>query len=136
MTAPILRWEKITKRRDAIPLQTFSCTSPHPRSPGGRKLPHEKPWEYEVQSHFRECSKRLKDGNLLLVGRDVPGAEIVAAVHLMLDCSAPGLFVAHIAAIGVSNAVRGRGGDVADMTLGEVRRSSLSARYPLAAASP
>ncbi|MEU1982057.1 hypothetical protein [Nocardia sp. NPDC019395] len=64
----------------------------------------------------------MKDGNLLLVGRDVPGAEIVAAVHLMLDCSVPGLFVAHIAAIGVSNAVRGRGGDVADTTLGEVRR--------------
>jgi hypothetical protein len=64
----------------------------------------------------------LKEGDLLLVGRGVPGAEIVAAVHLILDCSAPELFVAHIAAIGVSNAVRGRGGDVADTTLGEVRR--------------
>lgn len=121
MSAPILRWERVTRRRDALSLQTFSCTTPLPRTPAGRKLPHPKPWEYEVQSHFRESSKRLKEGDVLLVGRDMPENGIVAAAHLIFDCSEPELVAAHIAAIGVCQTVRGRGGVVADMALCAVR---------------
>lgn len=129
MSAPIIGWEKVTRRRDAVLLQSFSCTTPMPKSPGGRKLPHPKPWEYEVQSHFRECSKRLKNGDLLVIGRRVSDGEVVAAVHLLLDGSDPEVFAAHIAAIAVGSSVRGCGGVVADSTLAQARNCILEGAH-------
>ncbi|WP_280200791.1 hypothetical protein [Nocardia cyriacigeorgica] len=63
----------------------------------------------------------MKEGDLLLIGRDVPENGIVAAVHLIFDCSEPEIVAAHIAAIGVCQTVRGRGGVVADSALREAR---------------
>ncbi|MBO0855116.1 MAG: hypothetical protein J2P18_15290 [Nocardia sp.] len=74
-----------------------------------------------MQSHFRESAKRLKNGDLLVVGRDESENEIVAAAHLLFDSSDTELVAVHIAAIAVGLAVRGCGGIVADMALGQVR---------------
>ena len=111
----LLNWEKITDRRNARPLQRFTCTSECPRSPGGKKLPHPKPFELEVQSHLRESSKRLKNGELLLVGR-LEDQTIVAAAHLMFTPLTAGVQT-HIASVAVDTNVRGQGGAIANEVL-------------------
>ena len=120
VTPQAIHWQRITDRHEATLLETFSCTIDRPRTPQGRKLPHPKPWEREVQSHFRQCSKRLRAGDLLMVGRHTADEQIVAAAHLMLDQKSPSPFTAHIAAIGICTTVCGQGGKVADSTLVEV----------------
>ncbi|MEU1952323.1 hypothetical protein [Nocardia rhamnosiphila] len=120
--SPVILWEQIEDRRAAKPLQNFSCTTELPRTEGGRKLLHPKPWEREVQSHLRQTSVGLKAGQLLLAGRDSISDRIVAAAHLIPDRSSSTTLVVRIAAIGVCTTVRGQGGKVADRTLDEVRR--------------
>lgn len=115
MTERLLDWERITHRRDVSGLQSFTCTTDVPRTPGGRKLPHPKPWEREVQSHFRQISRRLRQGELLLLGCAEDG-EARAAIHLMFEISAKvlGVFVASIA---VCTSVRGKNGMIANEAL-------------------
>lgn len=109
-----LNWEKISDRRNARPLQGFTCTNECPRTPGGRKLPHPKPWELEVQSHLRQSSVRLKNGELLLVGR--LDTAIAAAAHLIFTPLSAGKET-HIASVAVSTNARGQGGAIADEAL-------------------
>ncbi|GAA2531645.1 hypothetical protein GCM10010409_01460 [Mycolicibacterium diernhoferi] len=115
MTDRSLSWECIVDRVAARELQAFTCTSDFPKTPDGRKLPHPKQWEREAQSHLRECSKRLKNGDLLLVGR-TDDQTIVAAAHLIFD-TAPPLMEVHIGCLAVSVSVRGQGGSVANEAL-------------------
>ncbi|MFD4440561.1 hypothetical protein ACFWPK_12400 [Nocardia sp. NPDC058519] len=110
-------WATITDRRQASELQAFTCTTSRPRSPAGRELPHSKPWERVAQSIIRQSPRCLKAGNLLVVGRCEGTAEIIAVAHLTFDGVSPTLFAAHVAAIGVSETMRGQGGKVADSVL-------------------
>ncbi|WP_194829009.1 hypothetical protein [Nocardia sp. XZ_19_231] len=112
-------WATITDRREAIQLKEFTCTTSRPRSPAGRKLSHPKPWERAAQSIIRQSPQCLKAGNLLVVGRQGGGDQIVAVAHLTFDETLPSVFAAHIAAIGVCLSVRGQGGKVADRCLAE-----------------
>lgn len=118
MTDRFLSWERILDRAAARELQAFTCTSDFPKTPEGRKLPHPKRWEREAQSLIRQCSKRLKDGDILLVGRSAAHA-VVAAAHLVFD-RAPSLLDAHIACLGVDVSARGQGGAIANETLAAI----------------
>jgi hypothetical protein len=115
VTNRLLRWERITDRQSATPLQGFTCTTDRPRSLAGKKLPHPKPWEWEVQSHLRQSSVRLKNGELLLVGRSADTA-IAAAAHLIFTPLSTGTET-FIAAVAVSTNFRGQGGAIADEAL-------------------
>lgn len=112
-----IRWTTIVNRREAAEVRTFTCTSARPRTPAGRELPHPKPWERAAQSIIRQSPQCLKAGNLLIVGRCAASAAIVAVSHLVFDGTTSTMFAAHIAAIGVSETVRGQGGKVADSVL-------------------
>ncbi|APE33965.1 hypothetical protein BOX37_08255 [Nocardia mangyaensis] len=59
----------------------------------------------------------MKAGNLLIVGRCEASTEIVAVAHLTFDESTSTMFAAHVAAVGVSESMRGLGGKVADSVL-------------------
>jgi hypothetical protein len=111
----LLRWERITDRRSATSLQEFTCTTERPRSPAGRKLPHPKPWELEVQSHLRQSSVQLRNGELLLVGRSEDTA-IAAAAHLAFTPLSTGTET-FIKAVAVTTNLRGRGGAIANEAL-------------------
>lgn len=111
----LLRWERITSRPSAVPLQGFTCTTDCPRSLRGRKLPHPKPWELEVQSYLRQSSRQLKSGALLLIGRSADDA-IAAAAHLMFQQYST-VTETFIAAVGVTTSLRGQGGAIADEAL-------------------
>ncbi|WP_156094916.1 GNAT family N-acetyltransferase [Nocardia lijiangensis] len=122
MNPPEIRWDTITERREvkSHPFQAFSCTEPHPETPQGRRLPHPKPWEWAAQRLIRQSSRCFQSGSLLVVGWSRASNEILAVAHLIPEVSAAG-FSVHIGVVGVSTAVRGQGGTVADQTLEEVR---------------
>lgn len=126
MNPPDIRWATITERREvkSLPFQTFSCTEPHPKTPQGRKLPHPKQWEWDAQGFIRQSSHYFRPGNLLVVGWSLTDSEILAVAHLMPDVAA-GRFSVHVGVIGVSTAVRGQGGSVADRTLKEAHIAAL-----------
>jgi hypothetical protein len=115
VTDRLLQWEQISDRRNAKHMQGFTCTTDCPRSPAGRKLAHPRPWELEVQSHLRQSSVRLKDGQLLLVGYS-DEAAIAAAAHLIFEPLSAGMRT-HIASVAVSTNARGKGGSIADEAL-------------------
>jgi hypothetical protein len=112
VTNRLLNWERITDRRSAPSLQGFTCTTDFPRTPTGIRLPHSRPWEREVQSHFREIRRRLQNGELLLVGRS-EDTSIAAAAHLEFTPRSTGTDT-FIKAVAVSTNHRGRGGAIAD----------------------
>ncbi|WP_253783641.1 GNAT family N-acetyltransferase [Nocardia amikacinitolerans] len=126
MNPPDIRWGTITERREVKnhPFQAFSCTDPHPKTPQGRKMPHPKQWEWDAQGFIRQSSRNFQPGNLLVVGWSVDDNEILAVAHLIPDVSVVA-FSVHVGVIGVSTAVRGQGGAVADRTLEEVRNVAL-----------
>ena len=118
MTA-VEHWQRMTTRAEARALQSFRCTTNHPESPGGRRLPHPRPWEWEAQRHLRQLSQLLLPGDVALLGR--VDEEVIAALHLTFDADAD-LLVAFHAAAGVAQTVRGLGGHVADELLTEAEQ--------------
>ncbi|MBD0022678.1 hypothetical protein GII33_16395 [Gordonia pseudamarae] len=114
-----LSWQHITTRREARILQGFTCTTDLPRTSGGRKLPHIRPWEWEAQAHLRQLWQRLRPGDLVLVGR--AESEILACAHLQFDRQDEVLNAFHVVA-GVSMTVRGQGGQIADQLLSQARK--------------
>ncbi|GAA5063627.1 GNAT family N-acetyltransferase [Nocardia callitridis] len=123
MNSTEIRWSTITERGEArnYPFHEFTCADPRPKTLAGRKLPHPKSWEWNAQGIIRQSSNRLKAGSLLVVGWANADDEILAVAHLIPEVSTA-LFSVHVAAIGVSAAVRGQGGTVADRTLEEVHK--------------
>lgn len=115
-------WHNVTTRREARVLQGFTCTTEFPRTPGGRRLPHDRPWEWEAQRHLRQTSQLLLQGDLIVVG--LHGSELVAAAHLQFDSSGD-VFQVFIAAAGVSLASRHQGGGLADRMLAAVHTEAL-----------
>lgn len=120
---PDLDWQRITTRRGAAILREFTCTTDPPRTPGGRRLPHDRLWEWEAQRHLRQTSQLLQPGDLLLVG--TRGTELIAAVHLKFDAS-DDLFEVFIAAGGVALSARGKGGGIADQMLATIRAEGIA----------
>lgn len=123
MTAPNPEWQYVTTRREARVLQGFTCTWDFPRTPGGRKLPHDRPWEWEAQRHLRQTSQLLHQGDLVLVG--VLSSDAIAAAHLQFDASSEVLEV-FIAAAGVSLPARRQGGGLADRMLATIQAEGLA----------
>jgi hypothetical protein len=120
---PDLEWRYITTRQEARVLQRFTCTTDPPRTPGGRPLRHDRPWEREAQSHLRQASQRFKPGDLILLG--TLGNEVVAAAHLELAPDTDILQV-FIAAVGVALTERRQGGFVADRMLAAIQAEGLA----------
>lgn len=122
MTHGSLTWESLTTKAAARELQTFTCTTDPPRTPGRRRLEHPRGWEWEAQRHIRTAAHHLRPGDALLVGRD-NGGEIAAAAHVDYDEDS-GLLVAYINALGVAMSHRKQGGSVADEALRVVRQTA------------
>jgi hypothetical protein len=122
-----IRWEQIADR-SLLPraeLQAFTCTTEHPRTPEGRRLPHPRPWEWEVQAHLRQAGRCFRPGDLALVGREIVGGRLACAAHLQ-PSSGTALVEVFIASVAVEVSHRGRGGDVADQAFTEVSRLALA----------
>lgn len=117
MIEPHPQWRRITTRRDARALSAFTCTTEFPRTPGGRRLPHDRPWEWEVQRHLRQTSQHLRNDELVLVG--MQGDEIIAAARLQFE-SVDDILQVFVAAIGVALPWRHQGGGLADRTLAKI----------------
>jgi hypothetical protein len=71
VAAPKLQWEVLSDRKAMVELQRFTCTTPSPRSPRGRRLIHPRPWELEAQSLLRNVSHSSGSEDLVLIGRGV-----------------------------------------------------------------
>lgn len=117
------KWLRVTNRREARVLQGFTCTSDFSRTPGGRRLPHDRVWEWEAQRHLRQVSGLLRPGDLALVGTQRNDA--VAAAHLQFEDSGDVLAV-FIAAAGVSWSERRQGGGLADLMLKTIHDEGLA----------
>jgi len=107
-------WRHVTTRREARVLQRFTCTTDFPRSPGGRRLPHPRPWEKEAQTLVREAAKTLRPGEIVLMA--TVGEEPVAAAHLQFRTDGE-LLEAHHVAAAVAQSARRQGGHLADALL-------------------
>lgn len=112
-----LRWRQITTRREAAVLKNFTCTTDLPRTPGGRKLKHPRPWEWEAQRHLRQADQQLTPGDVLLLGEEEH--NILAAIHVQFDATDT-LLAVYLAAGAVTIDVRRQGGIIADEMLAEV----------------
>lgn len=112
-------WEHLDNRRAARELQSFRCTTDHPRSDVGRRSLHPRPWEWEAQAYLRDVWKRLMPGELVLVTRDgTSSARICAAIWLRFP-PMDGVEHMFLAAAGVSLSMRGSGGQLADALMTE-----------------
>ena len=86
-------------------LQVWVCTNPERQQyERGRGNYHPRPWEHEVQSHFRSLRPPLPQEEFLLVGTDAKG--IAGLAHLTYNHD-EGLFL--IMAVGRALRVRGMG---------------------------
>lgn len=93
-------------RRWSSTLQQFACTEPRPRSEGGRKLPHPRPWEWEAQRAVRNAAQTFRRGDLLLLRRiedDLAGVMHVR-IYVSRDDGPP---VAEVVVAAVARAYRG-----------------------------
>src|SRR5699024_10886820 len=103
----------LTTRSSCTELNSFTCTSERPRSPGGRRLPHPTPWEWEAQALLRNARGHFRDGHTIVVGRDGDhDGPIRAAAWLQFHHTE--LPAAFLAAGAVDITLRGKGGAVAD----------------------
>lgn len=119
-----ITWSEITDRAAARELEHFACTTNHPRTPGGRKLPHPRQWEWDVQRYLRTASHWYRTGDVLLIGHDVNGA-VAAAAHLMID-QGDALLEVFIAALAVAHTHRDKGGAVADETFRRIKATAVA----------
>lgn len=117
-TRPSIEWVDAERERlDEI--QHFTCTSPIPRGPGGRRLEHPKRYELTAQSVIRNCKPPVHEPHVLLLGLIEGEIATVASFTYLLNSSqqAPIVF---INAIGLSTTFRGGDGSMADETLQRV----------------
>lgn len=95
-----------------------------PRSPGGRRLPHPKPWEWEAQALLRNARARFRDGHTIVVGRDSNrDGPIQAAAWLQFHHTE--LPTAFLTAGAVDVTLRGTGGAVADELVNRALNSAV-----------
>lgn len=106
--------DRVETRSDARCLQTFTCALDHPRSEGGRKLPHPRPWEWEAQSLLRNLALRLRPSEVALVARSSHTCPVLGAIWLQFPSASDHGQSVFLAAAGVTLSMRGAGGHVAD----------------------
>ncbi len=100
-----LRWRE-AQQADRPALQQFTCTVPRARDYRGRCLPHQKPWEREVEVGIRNLKPPIGDGCLLL-GEDDEGLAAVALVYYLGRSG--DTYFAKLAAVAVAQRCRGQG---------------------------
>lgn len=117
-TRPSIEWVD-AEREHLDEIQHFTCTSPIPRGPGGRRLEHPKRYELTAQSVIRNCKPPVHEPHVLLLGLIEGEIATVASFTYLLNSSqqAPIVF---INAIGLSTTFRGGDGSMADETLQRV----------------
>lgn len=102
-------------RSDRQLLQGFRCTRPSQRDQSGTRLPHERPWEAEVEGYLHALKPPGRRENLIRLGFDDNGdlvsAVAIEAVNPGVRKETPEYFVA---AVAVSLSQRGNGGKSAD----------------------
>lgn len=124
MTDPWLHWSFLESRSSSAELNGFTCTSELPRSPGGRKLPHPKPWEWQAQALLRNAKAHFREGHKIVVGREgAADGPIAAAAWLQFHHDV--LPAAFMAAGAVDIALRGKGGATADELVARTIRAAV-----------
>jgi hypothetical protein len=96
-------------------LEQFTCTTPAPRGRHGRRLPHPRPWELEVQSMIRTRRDLTYGGGRILLG--ITSARELLAVTAHSPVNNPEAKTVPqqlLAVVAISVSARGQGGAVAD----------------------
>jgi hypothetical protein len=121
VTANLAWRESVSTDREL--LKGLRCTVEAPRDSHNRPLPHPRPWEREVEAWIRRQTPPAGPGEALRLGfhDDVLIAVGAAAFAERQDDVA----IVKIRAIGISTAVRGKDGAVADATIVEMMSSAI-----------
>lgn len=104
--SPRIDWRDAT-RDDRSALEQFRCTSPAPRDPRGRPLPHPAPYEAEVQRWLRTHKPPGSPDEIFRVGIDHEGA--IAAVAVTSQLAVPDGLTFKTLALAVTHGLRGTG---------------------------
>jgi hypothetical protein len=117
-THPNIDWADAT-REHLLALQQFTCTTPVPRTSGGRRLMHPKPYELVAQAVIRNLKPPVSGMNVVQLGLIAGQIATVASFTYLADAGqlAPIVF---INAVGLTVDYRGGDGYVADETLRRV----------------
>jgi hypothetical protein len=103
---------------DRQALQGFRCTRAPALNTGGIRLPHERPWEAEVEAHVHTLKPPGRRENLIRLGFDDSGdlASVIEVQQLrpLKQDAVPEYF---IRAVAVALTHRGAGGVVADAAM-------------------
>ena len=123
--SPRIDWRDAT-RDDRSALEQFRCTSPAPRDPRGRPLPHPAPYEAEVQRWLRTHKPPGSPDEIFRVGIDHEGA--IAAVAVTSQLAVPDGLTFKILALAVRHDLRGSriGGACMDDLLQQMNERALS----------
>jgi len=117
-TRPKIDWVDAV-REHLLALQQFTCTTPIPRTSGGRRLRHPKPYELVAQPVIRNLKPPVGSTSVVQLGLIEEQIATVAYFTYLADAGqlAPMVF---INAVGLSVDFRGGDGYVADETLRRV----------------
>ncbi len=102
-------------RGDRVALQQFRCTTPQPRGPGGRPLPHPRPWEFEVHKWIHTLDGPGGPEDLIRLGfeTDHAGVAQLVAVAVTHELSDDDGSMFKIRALAIDHDHRGHGGALA-----------------------
>jgi hypothetical protein len=105
-------------RHDRQILQGFRCTRPPALDARGNRLPHDRPWEAEVEAHFHDLKPPGRRENLIRLGFD-DNHDLACVVEVERLPSADEHAVPEyfIRAMAVALAHRGIGGSTADAAI-------------------
>jgi RimJ/RimL family protein N-acetyltransferase len=120
-----ISWRE-ARREDRPLLQGFTCCGPVPRGQTGRRFPHPKPYEYEVQSFFRDFRPPTGADQKLFLGLRETDLRAAIAMSRQRPDGEIGYVKLQAVAVGISE--RGIGGSLAN----EVMEVSLREAFKLA----
>jgi RimJ/RimL family protein N-acetyltransferase len=124
--SPEVTWRE-ARREDRTLLQGFTCCAPLPQNQMGRKFPHPKPYEYEVQSFFREFRPPTGPDQKLLLG--IREDDLCAVIAMSRQKSSGEIGYVKLQAVAISLDERGKGGilanEVIDVSLREAFKFAL-----------
>ena len=108
-------------RHDRQVLQGFRCTRPSAFDGRGRRRPHDRPWEAEVEAYFHDLKPPGRSQNVTRLGFDddqnLASVVDVEQQRPSIEHPAPAYF---IRAMAVALTHRGHGGAVADAAMTDV----------------
>jgi hypothetical protein len=106
------------KRQDRQLLQGFRCTRPPAVDERGKRLPHNRPWETEVEGYFHVLRPPGRSEDMIRLGiddnQDLASIVEVQRLKPISEYPIPEYF---IRAMAVALTHRGRGGAVADAAM-------------------